>query len=222
MVDGEVPAVADGDSLRVGEFLARTQGRGVGGDTQRPFRDGWPGREAIATRRFLHGNQADDDAASAAYEGFDALEVFGSKAEGMWFSAEPQQRGVATIRQLGERPDMSPRLDEWFETFKERLGAERIGAERGVGRIVVAAFETEMEEMHQAGGEAHEREEEKEEGRLLHAPVLSRSVLAAKSFSSSSVTSCGPYQLRSKVSTFRANSSGIVASAWARRWSSRW
>src|SRR6267142_6753199 len=87
------------------------------------------------------------------------------------------------------------------ETLVERFCSQRISAERGVGRINVTGFEPQLEQAMQAVGESDDEQQQKNDARSFHEALIF-SMLRWKCSINAAVTSCVPYQMRSKVETF--------------------
>src|SRR5256885_16379688 len=105
-----------------------------------------------------------------------------------------------------------------IEAVIKSLCTERISAKGGVGGIDISGFEADAKQLHHPVGKA---DEDQEQQRNLFHVALILSTLPRKWSSRGTLTSCIPYQVRSKIETFSAKRLIVSGNAWARRLSSR-
>src|ERR1039457_7213517 len=144
---------------------------------------------------------------------------------------QPQQQdGAVAIRHAVQRlvTARHRHAREPAQTFENHLGPGRVATQRGVCRIGIAARKPPVEKMQDAAGEDRAQKSHQQDGALLlHAAISAGAITALicwrrcrNASVSSAVTLCLPYQARSKLATFTANSARAFGYSRALRRSS--
>ena len=139
--------------------------------------------------------------------------------EAVRFQPQQQDRAVAVRQALQRMVTAHHRhARQAAQTLENHLGPGRVAAQRGICRISIAARKLPVEKIQDPAAEGHSQKRQQHRGAgLLHAAALICCSRCRKASVSSAVTLCVPYQARSKLITFTANSARASGNSRALR-----